>query len=371
MGWESRMGDVLKEQGDYTLRMDNLLSAFFRDALKICLNSPSLAWFVYRLFNRQKRASKLRGYWETQGIHVPPYMIASITNSCNLNCKGCYARAHHRAAGEELAAGQWAEIFNEAEELGISVIFLAGGEPLTRLDILDAAKDCREIVFPLFTNGTLLDDNMLQKFKKQKNLIPIISLEGFRDDTDERRGAGVYEHVRNIIKRIREKGIFYGISLTVTSKNFDTITGDVFIKGLVDSGCRLFMFVEYVAVEEGTEHLVLTDSQRLRLRDMMYELHKSYNRLFAAFPGDEEMFGGCLAAGRGFVHVSPNGSLEPCPFSPYSDTSLKSMSLKDALKSEFLKKIRQEHGMLTETKGGCALWNNRDWVKSMLNVSEE
>ena len=70
-------------------------------------------------------------------------------------------------------------------------------------------------------------------------------------------------------------------------------------------------------------------------------------------------------AGRGFVHVSPEGNLEPCPFAPYSDTNLRDLSLKDALQSELLKEIRQNHEKLTETKGGCALWENREWIDSL------
>ena len=88
--------------------------------------------------------------------------------------------------------------------------------------------------------------------------------------------------------------------------------------------------------------------------------------LFVAFPGDEEQFGGCLSSGRGFVHVAPDGSLEPCPFAPYSDSSLKDLSLKDALKSKFLVTIRENRDKLDETDGGCALWVQREWVKSLL-----
>jgi MoaA/NifB/PqqE/SkfB family radical SAM enzyme len=77
------------------------------------------------------------------------------------------------------------------------------------------------------------------------------------------------------------------------------------------------------------------------------------------------MFGGCLSAGRGFAHISPEGSLEPCPFAPYSDVSLRDKTLKEALQSDFLRQIRENHNELTET-GGCALWTKKEWVKSLL-----
>lgn len=75
---------------------------------------------------------------------------------------------------------------------------------------------------------------------------------------------------------------------------------------------------------------------------------------------------GCLSAGRGFVHINATGDIEPCPFAPYSDINLRDSSLKDALQSEFLKTIRQNHRELSETEGGCALWVKREWVRSLL-----
>jgi hypothetical protein len=47
------------------------------------------------------------------------------------------------------------------------------------------------------------------------------------------------------------------------------------------------------------------------------------------------------------------------------------MSLKDALKSDFLERIRDNHDFLSEVEGGgCALWVKRDWVKSVLEETQ-
>ena len=73
-----------------------------------------------------------------------------------------------------------------------------------------------------------------------------------------------------------------------------------------------------------------------------------------------------LSAGRGFVHVGPDGSVEPCPFAPYFDSNFTGTSLKAALQSDFLMSIRQNHDQLVETRGGCALWEKREWVQSLL-----
>jgi MoaA/NifB/PqqE/SkfB family radical SAM enzyme len=94
------------------------------------------------------------------------------------------------------------------------------------------------------------------------------------------------------------------------------------------------------------------------------KFRKKFSAVFIALPWDEEEIGGCLSAGRGFVHISAEGNVEPCPFVPYSDTNLKDVSLKEALQSKMLSVIRENHTQLQETHG-CALWERREWVMSL------
>lgn len=352
---------------DYMERMDNSLNQVFTTAFKISTPNPSLALFILRSILRLHKAARLRHGWEKRGIHVPPYLIASITNGCNLHCKGCYARAHHRPATSELPGSRWAELFREAKELGISVIMLAGGEPLTRPEILELTRDFPEIIFPVFTNGLLIDKPLLLELRRRKNIVPVISIEGFEAETDSRRGAGVFDRVRQAITAVKQNGLFFGVSITVTRQNFDDVTSDEFIRDLTASGSRLFIFVEYTPVETGTEDLILSPEQKAALAQATQTFPARYRGVFTAFPGDEEAYGGCLAAGRGFVHVSAEGNLEPCPFAPYSDTNLEHLSLKEALSSKLLQAIRDQHERLKETQGGCALWENREWVGELLN----
>jgi MoaA/NifB/PqqE/SkfB family radical SAM enzyme len=124
--------------------------------------------------------------------------------------------------------------------------------------------------------------------------------------------------------------------------------------------------LEYSPVTEGTEDWVISNEQRVNLAGLMELYRTKFPSLFISVPGDEEEFGGCLSAGKGFVHISAEGNVEPCPFVPYSDSNLRDLPLKEALQSEFLQTIRQSHEDLHETEGGCALWIKRDWVQSLL-----
>jgi len=334
--------------------------------VRVCLRDPSMALFIQRMISRQRRAERVRGQWAEQGLRVPPFMIASVTHRCNLHCKGCYARAQHRETEPEMSAEMLRRVLSEARDLGVSIVLLAGGEPLTRPELLDITAEYPEILFPMFTNGLLIDDDVIERLARQRHVVPVLSVEGHQIETDARRGLGVWAHVRETMARLEARRLFFGTSLTLTSHNYDVATSPEVVGDLVGAGCRIIFYIDYVPFQPGTEALELTDDQIAREPAIIERLRKRYNSLFVAFPGDEEMYGGCLAAGRGFVHVSPEGRLEPCPFAPYSDVSLSHMSLREALDSEFLKSIRESDQHLQETHGGCALWENRVWVQSLL-----
>jgi MoaA/NifB/PqqE/SkfB family radical SAM enzyme len=211
-----------------------------------------------------------------------------------------------------------------------------------------------------------MDEGMVERLKRQPNTVPVLSLEGTQVETDERRGRGVHERLRAKMEQLRAAGIFFSMSLTVTRSNFAVVTDRGFVDGAVEAGCKLFFFMEYTPVREGTEGWVITDAQRGEMKGLVDGFRKRFPAVFIAVPWDEESQGGCLASGRGFVHVSATGDLEPCPFAPYSDVNLKDTPLRQALGSRFLSAMRERHEQFRETEGGCSLWKNREDVRVLL-----
>jgi MoaA/NifB/PqqE/SkfB family radical SAM enzyme len=301
-----------------------------------------------------------------EGLHVPPIAIFSVTNRCNLRCKGCYAQAIRGETQEELSSEALRGVVAQAEELGVSFFVIAGGEPLVRPEIVDITRDFRRVIFLLVTNGILLDAELVGRLRDQPNTVPVLSIEGSEAETDSRRGVGVHERLQRRMEALKRAGIFFSLSLTITRNNFETVTDPNFIESAIREGCRLFLLLEYTPVREGTENWVITDSQRDEMKGLVASFRNRFKAVFVAVPWDEEEQGGCLAAGRGFVHISATGDLEPCPFAPYSDVSLKHVPLKEALTSRFLALMRSNHDLFAETSSGCALWNNRDRVRALL-----
>jgi len=247
---------------------------------------------------------------------------------------------------------------------------LAGGEPLLRRDMLEAAAAEKGTLFPVFTNGVLLDTETTRFFKKHRNLIPVLSIEGDRQRTDEKRGTGLYDTVESAAQVLRRNKMFYGLSITLTSDNFDQVMDPEYLQKYYDQGCRLFFFIEYVPATEKDIPSCITAEQRKKLPVINKLLRESIPALYITLPGEEEQYGGCLAAGRGFVHISATGDVEPCPFAPYSDTNINNSTFTEALDSLLLNRIRNNHHLLTESVGGCTLWENKEWVEAQMDSRE-
>lgn len=341
-----------------------------KDAIRTTLKNPRESAFLAKYAISSKKSNGIRHKLEMEGEHIPPFLIASITSSCNLHCKGCYARANHSCRDTEdkkqLTVKEWDNIFREAAELGIAFILLAGGEPLMRKEVIEVAAHYKNIVFPVFTNGTMLNGDYLELFHQNRNLVPVISMEGGESSTDDRRGNGIYQTVVNNMGAMKEKGILFGTSITVTKENVMEVTSPAYLDNLHQFGCKLVFFVEYVPVDGDTKNLALEEMDRECMENRINDLRdKASQMIYISFPGDEKASGGCLAAGRGFFHINSHGGAEPCPFSPYSDTNMKNTSLKEALKSPLFQKLRENHSLLNEHAGGCALFEQQELVESL------
>ncbi|MDD3257001.1 MAG: radical SAM protein [Methanocorpusculum sp.] len=352
-----------------TAYLNDAIENLIKDILKGTLsNKKETAFLLSQMKYQTENAKRRRAF-----PHMPAFLIASVTSSCNLHCAGCYARATGMcgdapAGASPLSVSEWQDIFLQAEELGISFILLAGGEPLLRRDLIEAAAEHKSIIYPIFTNGTLIDTEYADLFSRNRNLVPVLSIEGGREETDSRRGAGTYAALISAMKALQKEKVLFGASITITTENLAEVTSDAFLDFLQTESCRLVFYIEYTAIDNGSKELELTASLREKLEGRLTEIKSAYPGIvFISFPGDEKQMGGCLAGGRGFFHINPYGSAEPCPFSPYSDRNLRNVSLLDAVNSPFFAKLIDAGLVGGEHDGGCALFEHEKEVREIKN----
>ena len=346
------------------------------DAIRASLKDPRESAFLLRFAAASRRATKTRKKLADKGEHIPSFLIASITSSCNLHCAGCYSRCSEATTDSEpvrqLSGEEWASVFRQARELGVSFILLAGGEPMLRRDVIEAAGAMQDLLFPIFTNGTFLNDRYLRLFDRCRNLIPVFSIEGGREATDARRGSGIYDRLIANMDLFHEKGLLFGASVTVTTGNLREVTSPEFLRTLTDRGCKVVFFIEFVPVTEEAVSLAPGDRERAILREAMDGLRAQLGDvLLLAFPGDERAEGGCMAAGRGFFHINSHGGAEPCPFSPYSDVDVRDASLRDVMRSRLFRELREGGHLDDDHVGGCVLFEKRREVERILEEGAE
>jgi radical SAM protein with 4Fe4S-binding SPASM domain len=277
------------------------------------------------LVHRGDESAKDRFRARHRGATPPDFLAISPGKACNLACVGCYANSGEH--GEKLAWQTVDRIVRDAhDEWGTRFFVLTGGEPLawreSRKGVLELAEAHPDCFFIMYSNGTLIDDALARRLGALGNLSPALSIEGMRERTDARRGAGVFDRVVAACERLASEGVLFGISLTATRDNADEILSEAVLDTFVERLGALYAFVfHYMPIGRAvTLDLMMTAAQRLRLYERAWSLIRERHLFLVDFWNGATGSNGCLAAGRpgGYLHVNWNGAVSPCVFFPYS-----------------------------------------------------
>lgn len=339
-------------------------------------DNPRYMQTFIRLIRTHYKTRKVRADCRANGVIVPAFLILSITSQCNLGCSGCFAAAtgtleSSDRGGGQLDYGQWKRIITEASDLGVFFFVIAGGEPFMYPGLLDLCKSFEDRFFLIITNATAFRAEDYECLKNISNVAIIASIEGDKSLTDSRRGNGTYDKVMASLDHLRKIGVLTGISVTITRTNYVYWMEEEHLDAFVNDDIRLIAFLEYIPLsassdEEGSDHfLMLTEEEREEFRSRILDYRKRKQVYIIHSPGDEEFFGGCVSAGRGFAHVTPSGDLTPCPISNIATHNLTKSTLHEGLASPLFERIREDDRLL-ETEGmPCALFAHPQEVDAL------
>jgi MoaA/NifB/PqqE/SkfB family radical SAM enzyme len=291
---------------------------------------------------------------EERGFHPPNAMLISPTMRCNLSCYGCYSGAY--SAEGELPYEVVDRLVKECKEIGIHLVMVTGGEPFVRKDLFDLFEAHPDTLFQVYTNATLIDEKMVERFVALGNVALAISLEGLKEETDARRGRGHFDRVVRVMRWLKEAGLFFAVSTTQTSKNTEILTSDGFIDFLVEQGCILLWNFHYVPIGRDPDlSLMATPEQRNRSRERLEYFRATKPMLFVDFWNDGCLTGGCIAAGRKFFHVNARGDLEPCVFCHFASDNIREKPLVEALNSPLFREMRSQQPFSENLFRSCPL----------------
>ena len=314
-----------------------LVRRILSDLNPTCKRKLIKNFFVNAIF---KGVTKSKEYQERYGFNPPWFLVLSPTMRCNLNCVGCSTRRYTKQ--DDLSIELIDKILNEAKEMGIYFIVTQGGEMFVYEEMLEVYKKHSDVYFQVYTNGTLIDKKMANILAKLGNVAPMISLEGFEETTDRRRGKGVFKKVMQAMDNLREAGCFFGASVTQTRLNSDEITSDEFFQLLLKKGCFVIWFFQFLPIGKDPDlDLMALPEQRHKLYQKICQIRERLPIFIGDFWNDGPFVGGCIAAGRRYVHINNKGDVEPCAFVHFSTDNIKEKPLREALNSPFFKFLRQ------------------------------
>ena len=307
------------------------------------------------LVEKNLRKQKSVEFLETHDFGQPSFLLISPTKACNLHCIGCYADSD--ANVQSLDWDILEKTVNQANELwGVQFIVISGGEPLVYRSqgksILDLAEKHPNIYFMFYTNSTLMTNEVVQRMADLGNIIPMISLEGWQEKTDARRGKGIFDRAMNAMDMLYKAGVLFGTSLTATKENAEEILSDDFMDFLFTKKHIMMSWIfQYMPIGRAyTLNLMPTPEQRKWMWGQTWKLVREKHYFLADFWNSGTVVDGCLSAGGhgsgGYLYIDWNGTVAPCVFVPYSPVNINKVfarggDLNDIYSEPFFADIRK------------------------------
>lgn len=304
--------------------------------------------------------------------NIPNIILFDPTTACNLHCKGCWSAEYGHKWN--LSYEEMEDIVRQGEEMGCHLYFMTGGEPLVRKDdIIRLAEKFPNSAFHIFTNATLIDDAFCAEVRRVGNITFAVSIEGFEDQNDARRGEGAYQHIVESMTLMKRNRIGFAASICYTSANYETVTSDTFLQQLVDLGCFHVWYFHYMPIGQGAvPELLLTAEQRKYMIERIRYLRTNeadIDLMLADFQNDGQFVGGCIAGGRNYIHINAKGDLEPCVFIHYSNSNIRDKSILEGMKEPLMMAYYHEEPWNDNHFKPCPMLENPDLLPNIVKNS--
>ena len=313
-----------------------------------------------------RRQEKARGEYD---CNIPWAILMDPTSACNLHCTGCWAAEY----GDKLSMSYETldNIIQQGKELGTYMYIFSGGEPLVRKqDIIKLCEKHNDCAFLAFTNATLIDEAFADEILRVKNFIPAISVEGFEEETDFRRGKGTYQAILKAMEILKDKKLPFGISCCYTSKNTDVIGSEAYFDDMISKGAKFAWFFTYMPVgNDAVPELMATAEQREYMYHQIRKFRGTKPLFTMDFWNDGEYVEGCIAGGRCYLHINANGDIEPCAFIHYSDSNIHDKTLLEAYQSPLFMQYKQNQPFSQNHLRPCPLLDNKNRLAEMVEKS--
>jgi len=278
--------------------------------------SPNILWKLFRnmcvssavnlhKFNKRiKRGEKF----------FPAFVFISLTNKCDLHCKGCWVSKTNPA--QELSFKQLDNIIQISKKNGSKFFGLLGGEPLMYDNLFKIIEKHSDCYFQLFTNGSFLTNDTAKKLSKSGNVTPLISIEGFEKESNERRSQTkpVFQNAVTAVKNCSENKLFTGVASSICKSNFKELVSKEYLSFLIKNKVQYLWYYIYRPVgAEPSPELALDQNEIIALRKFIVDMRVEVPLIIVDAYWDADGNALCPGAVGLSHHISPNGAVEFCP----------------------------------------------------------
>jgi hypothetical protein len=109
--------------------------------------------------------------------------------------------------------------------------------------------------------------------------------------------------------------------------------------------------------------------QRHKLYRKICQIRERLPIFIGDFWNDGPFVGGCIAAGRRYVHINNKGDVEPCAFIHFAVDNIKEKSLSEALNSPFMKFLRQLQPFCDNLLTPCMIIDNPEILRQAVKIT--
>ena len=358
---ESASGDLTPALRERKLLAGRMLFETIKKRLPTFSRATQRKLAFNMLFNNLQTGEAVRERYRAERNEEPPYFfVVSPSMRCNLRCFGCYAAEYEKMG--ELSCEEVIDLIEQGKkELGTYFVTISGGEPFFWPHLFEVLEHHSDVFFQIYTHGMLIDDAAAACLAELGNAYPAISVEGGREETDARRGAGAYDKILASMKRLREHGVMFGFSTTHTQRNHESIVSDAFVDAMVEAGATFGWFFQYILIgREPAPELVPTAEQRLERFEAVDRFRRTKNLVVYDFWNDGEATQGCIAYGRKYFHVNSAGYVEPCVFVHFAVDNIREKRLAECINSACFKEARGMMPFNQDCRFPCSMIDNVD-----------
>ena len=359
------MATAIMESLYRTLKAKHFSDAYIHGMLQI---------LVKTLFVDRGNPEQQEQFQEAFGRRAPSFLLIAPGKACNLRCPGCYSDSDDNKSRLEWSLVD--RIMQEAKDLwGERFFVISGGEPFAYrsegkgiLELFEKHDDC---FFKVYTNGTLIDDKVSKRLSESGNALLCLSLEGFKERTDARRGEGTFDRILEVMELLNQDRVPFGVSLTATSENVEEILSDEFIDFIMERGAGLAFMFHYMPIGRSYDlSLMPTPEQRVWMWRRSWDIVKEKKFFLPDFWNHGTCIDGCISAGGhgigGYFYIDWNGAVTPCVFMPYSPVNIRDVyaqgkDLNDVWQEPFFQAIRQwQYDYVADGRSQISPCPNRD-----------